>query len=175
MTWDIPLPSPKRSSFDGLDHAVADLRALSRPDLDALVTAWLTQLGASSVRACDHRGVPTYQALLGNRPATTAIRVRVYQRRNRLQPHHVEAFIGHLVRHHVSSGILVTTGDFSWEAALIGRAIRNPQIRLRSGHEWAAELVERGVGVKRRSVWQWMVDLTHCSSLPRRRKLRGRR
>ena len=30
------------------------------------------------------------------------------------------------------------------------------------------------VGVKRRRVWQWMVDLTHRCPLPRHRKSRGR-
>jgi hypothetical protein len=110
--------------------------------------------------ALNRRGsVAVYQATLGEYPVRTPVRVRLYQRKNRLQRHHVEAFAGYLDRFAIPAGILVTTGGVAPEAALLAATSERPRLALYSGEEWAADLADRGVGLRRRSLRQWIVDL----------------
>jgi len=144
------------------EPALTELRTLSRPDLDRLVQAWLTHAGLRRVEASQTRHAPaTYQAVLDH-PLTgraARVQVRIHQRRNQLQAHHVEAFIGRLLRLGVSSGVLICTGGVSREARWIARLSEIPQIQLLGGEQWLAELALSKLGLRRLRLWGWALDL----------------
>ncbi|MFN3650384.1 MAG: restriction endonuclease [Armatimonadota bacterium] len=157
---------PHRSCRRPGDHsdpwqpALAELRKLPVPALDRLVRAWLHRLGACAARPSGRcPGARTYHVLFTATPVPTPMRVRVHQRRNRLQPQHVEAFAGHLTRIGVAAGLLVTTGEISREAASVAAGFVMPRIRLYSGLDWASELVRCRPGLRLRSVWRYLLDL----------------
>jgi restriction endonuclease Mrr len=142
------------------EPALTQLRELSPPELDQLVATWLSALGLSAPRVRERRpGITTYQATLGKPPFSTPVQIRIYQRQNRLQVHHVDAFVGYLTRVGVPSGLLITTGDCSHHARLIAGGVQSRRVRLLSGAEWAMELASARAGVKRRRLWGWIVDL----------------
>src|SRR4051812_46949099 len=81
------------------EPALTELRALAPDDLDQVITTWLTSLGLSAPRVRERRpGVTTYQATLGQAPLCAPVQIRIYQRQNQLQVHHVDAFVGYLTR-----------------------------------------------------------------------------
>ncbi|HTE20975.1 MAG TPA: restriction endonuclease [Armatimonadota bacterium] len=157
-----PLFPPDRALVPPWEPALSQLRTLSRPDLDRLVQAWLTELGLHGSRVLDRRpGVATYRAFLGCHPLCVPVQVRLYRRRNRLQVHHVEAFVGHLARQNAAIGLLVSTSGCSNDARLAAQSYETPQLRLLSGEQWAAELAFLRVGLRQQNLRQWLVDL--CS------------
>jgi hypothetical protein len=142
------------------EPALTELRELSPQDLDQVITTWLTSLGLSAPRVRERRpGVTTYQAHLGPFPVSTPVQIRVYQRQNRLQVHHVDAFVGYLTRVGVPSGLLITTGDCSRQARLIAGGVQSRRVQLLSGAQWATELANARAGMKRRRLWGWIIDL----------------
>jgi Restriction endonuclease len=151
------------------EPALTQLRELAPADLDALVCPWLAALGLSSVQVRERRpNMTTYQAVLGASPLGTPLQIRVYQRTNRLQVHHVEAFVGHLTRLGIPSGLLLTTGDCTRDAVLVAGAVRAPRVGLLSGDRWAKELAASRSGLRRRSLRQWIVDLNTVLGRSRR-------
>jgi hypothetical protein len=149
-----------RDPLPAWEPAISQLREACPEQLNALVRQWLGAFDLTAVRRISSRpGSATYQAFIGPEPLSTPLHVRIYQRRNALQAHHVDAFLGHLVRSGVPLGILVTTGPCSRDAYLAGGSFRSPKIRLLSGDRWAAELAAHQAGVKRRSLWRWVVEL----------------
>lgn len=141
------------------EPALTQLRTASPADLDALVRAWLDKLGGRGVRLCERTpSRATYQTLMGGGSTATPLRVRVLRRRNRLQAHHVEAFLGHLVQHHVATGILITTSRCTREAERLAHTLHGPTIRLYSGPQWAAELAARRIGIRARTLWGWVLE-----------------
>lgn len=157
--------------------ALIQLYEFAAADLDQILSRWLTALSLSLVGVVErHSRTTTYQAALGEHPASIKLRVRVYQRKHRLEVRHVEAFAGHLLRTRSPIGVLITTGTCAPDAILAAEAIQVPDIALLSGDEWMAELAQHRVGVKRRFLSQWAVELTTrlCPSPPgRARKPRG--
>lgn len=155
----------------GWEPAVSQLRALAPPDLDRLVSHWLAALDLSAIRTNGrHCRCTTYQALLGNFPVGVPIFIRVYQRQNRLQVHHVEAFLGHLVRLGIPAGVLISTGDFSREAYDLASTLHAPRIRLLSGPAWAQDLADRRMGLRPRRLWAWLLDLSKGFADPVKRR-----
>ena len=145
------------------EPALTELRTLSAEDLDQVITTWLTSLGLSAPRVRERRlGVTTYQAFLRPYPVATPVQIRVYQRQNRLQPHHVDAFVGYLTRVGVPSGLLITTGGCSRHARLIAGGVQSRRVQLLAGEEWATELADARIGLKHRRLWGWIVDLRRC-------------
>lgn len=143
---------------DGWDATLTQLRHLPRPALDSLVRTWLLRRGAHAVRPTDTRATArTYQALLPSISSALPVHVRVHQRANRLQAHHVDAFAGHLMRHGVSTGLLITTSGCTRDALAAAQTLTVPRIRLVSGPEWAAELAKQRAGLIRRCFWRWVV------------------
>src|SRR5262249_10913165 len=95
----LPLPGASPPLSLNFDPALAQLRHLPPADLDALVRQWFLQLGLTLVRVRERRaGMTTYQATLGRPPFTTPVQIRIYQRQNKLQVHHIDAFVGYLTR-----------------------------------------------------------------------------
>src|SRR5690348_9872005 len=93
------------------EPALSQLRQLPPAELDQIVSNWLTAQGLTGIRVRERRGgVTTYQAMLGQAPFSTPIQIRIYQRQNRLQVHHVDAFVGYLTRVGITNGLLITTG-----------------------------------------------------------------
>jgi restriction endonuclease len=166
-------PAPDRVGLLPWGPALSQLRDLNGSDLDDLVRYWLTSLGLTAVRPLERRAqVATYQALLGERHVATPVHVRIYQRRNRLQVHHVDAFLGHLGRSGSATGILVTTGGFAREAVKLAAGVNSPRLRLISGGEWTAELASARAGVRRGCLAALLLDLRHLVYRPHRRKSR---
>lgn len=156
--------SPDRS-LRPFEPAMSQLRHLTRPDLDRVIADWLQRIGFESIRCVERRrATTTYQALLGSFPMAFPFAVRVIQRDNRLQAHHVEAFLGHLVRHGRPAGLLVTTTGCTREAIAIAARSGSPCVRLLSGPQWCHELMAKKVGLTRRQLPRWVVDLTRLSS-----------
>lgn len=154
-----PFPSP-RPPLPAWEPAVQQLRQLCPEQLDTLVGAWLSSLGLTGIRRCSARpGVTTYQAFLGPRPLSAPLHIRIHQRKNGLQVHHVEAFYGSLVRRGIPLGILATSGPISRDALLIAGSLRSPRVRLLAAERWAAELAAHRAGIRRRSLWHWIVEL----------------
>jgi restriction endonuclease Mrr len=151
--------------------ALDQLRTLSVVELDTLILSWLRRLRLAPARRSESRaGATTYHALFEHSLFPLPVRVRIHQRKNRLQPHHVEAFAGHLVRCGVSTGVLVTTGECSRGATQVASAYITPRVRLLGGGEWLQLLRPHGVGLRRARLWHWLLDRT-CL----RRKLRSER
>lgn len=167
-----PTPPPGTPALKPWEPALTELQALSPTDLDHVITTWLTRLGLSAPRVRERRpGLTTYQAHLGRFPFSTPVQIRIYQRQNGLQVHHVDAFVGYLTRAGVPSGLLITTGGCSRHARLIAGGVQSRRIQLLSGAEWAAELAHARVGVKRRRLWGWILALRQgISDLGTRRK-----
>jgi len=158
-----PAPSPCPSPNGPLhwEPAVSQLRDLNADELHAVVVPWLSALDLAPVRLCTREArCTTYQVLLGERSFCLPLHVRIYQRKNRLQAHHVEAFIGYLVHSGIPAGVLITTGDCSREARQLASELTSPRIRILSGNEWAAELAAQKVGLRQRGLWRWIVDVT---------------
>jgi hypothetical protein len=152
------IPPPFPLSWE---PALTQLRELPLVELDALVLRWLSASGCHSVRRVEGRpGCATYQGLLGRHPFTVPLLVRVFQRRNRLQEHHVDALAGMLLRRGVPGGLLITTGSSSRPARRAGASCRVPHVSLLEGPEWAADLARCRAGVRRRYLPQWLLDLT---------------
>lgn len=157
-----------------LEPAVGQLRTLPPGDLTALVLRWLAALGLDSVQPCGLVGCgSTFEARLPSALLCVPVRIRVHQRKNRLQLHHVEAFLGHLVRSGSPLGVLVTTGECTREATAAARASHSPRIRLVTGNQWVAELAVNKSGVKRRSLWRWIVDRSLLLAPPPSERRRG--
>jgi hypothetical protein len=125
--------------------------------------AWLTRLGGHTIRPLEGTAsAATYQALLPGFPHTTTVQpvlVRLYQRKNRLQVHHVDAFRGYLLRAGVPAGILVTTGSYAREAVAAASQGSLPRLFLYAGDQWARELAAFRIGVVHRRPWRWLLDL----------------
>jgi hypothetical protein len=156
----VDLP-PRRSAPPwGWEPALSQLRQLARPELDNLVALWAAAFSIHSVRPdCRTSRAATYHGLLGDYPLGLPVRIRLCQRRNRLQVHHVEAFAGHCARLGVPFGILATTAGCGPEAARIAASYRSPQLRLYTGPQWAEELAAHRIGVRRRTVPQWVIEV----------------
>lgn len=141
-----------------LQPALAELRQLSPRQLDRVVRAWVSRLGLTGVRPCEPRErAVTYHGVLRSFPVPVPVRVRVYPRRSRLQAHHVDAFAGHLLRAGVSTGILVTTSDFSAAARQVAQAYPSIRLRLYSGEAWATDLARRRGFLRRQLFWRWIL------------------
>lgn len=147
-----PVPSPR------WELALAQLAALPESELDQLARRWLTALGGHAVGR-DLRAAPylAYEAFLGEPPLAVPLRARLYRRRQQLQPHHVEAFVGHLVRTGGSAGILATTGPVSKEAQQAADDAGIPRVRLLSGPEWLRELAFHRIGITFHTVPVWLL------------------
>lgn len=156
-----PVPAPGTPTLPlPWEPALTELRALPPDELDQVITTWLATLGLAAPRVRERRpGVTTYQATLGPVPLCTPVQIRVYQRQNQLQVHHVDAFVGYLTRTGVPSGLLITTGGCSRHARLIAGGVQSRRVQLLSGPEWAAELANTRAGVKRRRLWGWILAL----------------
>src|SRR5690349_9407507 len=103
-----PTATPAATSMP-TEPLLSQLRDLSGPELDRLVSAWLSRAGLTHVGLAErHDQVSTYRALLPGRLTLLSGRVRIYQRRHRLQAHHVEAFAGYLLRQRASFGLLIS-------------------------------------------------------------------
>jgi restriction endonuclease Mrr len=168
-----PTPTPTRVPSElplPWEPALTQLRELSADQLDGLVTHWLGAIGLTAVRMRQHQArSATYQAILGRTPLATPIHVRVYQRQNQLQVHHVDAFRGYLQRMGVAGGLLITTGGCSRQASLIAGATQAPQVCLLTGEQWTALLAAERAGVKPSRLPRWIVDLRDVLSLRSRR------
>jgi restriction endonuclease Mrr len=140
------------------EPALTQLRELSPPELDQLVATWLSALGLSAPRVRERRpGITTYQATLGKPPFSTPVQIRIYQRQNRLQAHHVDSFVGYLTRVGVPSGLLISTGGCSRAARLLAGGSHSRRIVLLAGDDWVAALARARAGVKPRRLWRWIV------------------
>lgn len=129
--WDLPLPTLRRLDPSALDH---------------LVERWLLTLQVRGTLLWERRGrVSTYEAHLGDPPLLVPVRVRIHQSPQPLSVSHVEAFLGYLVRSGSPVGILATTGEVSWGAALAARSPKVPRVHLVRGEEWAEELSALGL------------------------------
>jgi len=149
-----------RASLSPWEPALTQLRELSPDRLDERVIRWLRSLGLRPGRG-PHRNVrcTTYEASLTQAPFQLPVHVRVYQRKNRLQAHHVEAFLGSLVRQGVTAGVLVTTGDFSRDAHRVAAQTQVPRVQLLGGPEWLADQAAKRLGVRRCSIPAWLLRL----------------
>ncbi|HSC20949.1 MAG TPA: restriction endonuclease [Solirubrobacterales bacterium] len=166
----LPLPGASPPLSLTFDPALSQLRDLKPADLDALVSRWFLTLGLTHVRVRERRpGLTTYQAMLGPAPLSTPFQVRIYQRQNKLQVHHVDAFVGYLTRTGVPSGLLITTGGWSQPARLIAGGVASRRVGLLSGEEWTAALADARAGVTCRRLWRWIVDLAGTGKTPPRR------
>jgi restriction endonuclease Mrr len=142
------------------EPALTQLRELDEAQLDTLVTRWLTAIGLTDVRVRQHQGhSATYQAILGRPPLATPIHIRLYQRQNDLQVHHVDAFRGYLQRMGIAGGLLITTGGCARQATLVAGATQAPQVCLLAGEQWAALLAAERAGVRTACLPRWIVDL----------------
>jgi len=148
-------PEPSRPSAGSPDPyeclpALDALRALPPGELDAQVTRWAENRGLGSVRRADRALRPaTYWAFFGEPPLGLPALLRVHQRRNRLQAHHVEAFLGYLALAGCDYGVLITTGACAPEALRLSRERRLPRLRVISGPEWVRDLARWRAGVRR--------------------------
>jgi hypothetical protein len=155
-----PAPPPYLSPKFPLpwEPALTQLRELSSPELDQLVATWLSALGMTAPRVRERRpGLTTYQATLGKPPFGTPVQIRIYQRQNRLQAHHVDSFVGYLTRVGVPSGLLISTGGCSRAARLLAGGSHSRRIVLLAGDDWVAALARARAGVKPRRLWRWIV------------------
>ena len=149
----------------GWEPALSQLRTLSPSDLNAHVARWLRARGFRTICATSRSACcSNYTAVFGQAPFDLTVGFRVYQRRNRLQAHQIEAYLGSLVREGLSTGVLITTGEFSREAYRLAAQIPSPRIRLIAGPEWMADLAQRKVGIKRCSLASWLLSQTRSSS-----------
>jgi restriction endonuclease Mrr len=156
----LPLPGASPPLSLTFDPALSQLRDLKPAELDTVIGRWFLTLGLTSVRVRERRiGMTTYQAILGRPPVATPLQVRVYQRRNRLQVHHVDAFVGYLTRTGVPNGLLITTGGCSRHARLIADGVHSRRVGLLSGEEWTAALADARTGVICRRLWRWILEL----------------
>lgn len=131
-----------------LEAAQRRLLRLTTEELDALVRRWLAARGLRAVCRWNPRETPpTYGAVLDGGGFALPVYVRVYLRRNRLQPHHLESFQGHLHRAGAAAGILVSTGEPAPRALFATRGPGAPQLRLLAGADWLVELARCGVRV----------------------------
>jgi restriction endonuclease Mrr len=143
------------------EPALTQLRELDTAALDALVTHWLDVIGLTAVRCRQRQArTVTYQAILGHPLLATPLHIRVYQRTNQLQVHHVDAFRGYLQRLGLPGGLLITTSDCAREARAVAEVTQSPQICLLSGEQWAAMLAAERAGLKPARLPRWVVDLT---------------
>lgn len=155
------LPSTPHAAPLPWEPALTQLRALAEPERDRLVTHWLSTIGLTSIRPRQRAAhAATYQTILGRPPFSTPVHIRVYQRKNELQAHHVDAFAGYLQRMGVPGGLVITTGGCSREAILIAGASQTPRICLLSGEQWAALLAQERSGLRRVRFPRWVLDLT---------------
>lgn len=153
------------------EPALTQLRALAREDLGVVVRKWLDRRGADRLRVAEPKALaPTYHAELALFGAAVRLGVRVHQRKNRLQAHHVEAFAGYLLRAGLTAGVLVTTGPCSPAAMRAAVAFRSPRVLLLDGEEWTADLARCRTGLKRRNFWRAVLDF---QALVRHRKRPG--
>ena len=139
---------------------LAQLRQLPPARLDRLAEIWFSRLRLHDPLLIERQpSHSTYEAQLRFGVVRLPVRIRIYQRRNRLQSHHVEAFLGHLVRSGSAAGILVTTGEVASQAQRTAAGITAPQLEIVSGREWARDLISGRLGVCRRHIWQWLLCL----------------
>lgn len=145
-----PAPSAHEEEREGcrLEAAQRRLLGLSPEELDALVRRWLSARGLRAVCRWNPREIPaTYGAVLDGGGFALPVHVRVFLRRNRLQPHHIESFQGHLHRAGAAAGILVSTGEPAPRALFATRGSGAPQLRLLAGADWLLDLARCGVRV----------------------------
>jgi hypothetical protein len=142
-----------------LQPALSELRLLPPRHLDRVVRVWAARLGLTHLRPCEplERAL-TYHGVLRSFPVLIPVRLRVYQRRSRLHAHHVEAFAGHLLRAGISTGILVTTSDFSAAARQVAQSYPSIRLRLYSGEAWATDLAQRRGFLRRQLFWRWILS-----------------
>lgn len=147
-----PVPAPR------WELALAQLRALPDSELEGLARRWLSALGGRAV-GLDMASGPflAFEAALGEPPLAVPVMARVYRRRQQLQRHHVEAFLGHMVRSGCSAGLLATTGPVTDAARRAADAHGGPRLRLLSGEEWLRELALHRIGVSFRAVPVWLI------------------
>jgi hypothetical protein len=160
-------PSPAPAPPLPWEPALTELRTLAPEDLDQVVSTWLATLDLTATRVRERRpGTTLYQALLGSTLVATPFQIRVHQRQNQLGVHHVEAFLGHLLRTGAAGGLLITTGGCSREAILVAGSTQLPRVRVITGEQWVAALAASRAGVKQRRLPRWVVDLqrTLCGS-----------
>jgi len=149
------------SEAEAFEPAVTQLRTLGLPELDQFFRSWLDRCGFSQLRRCEPlERAATYHVLADFLPVGIGIRYRIHQRTSRLQVHHVDAFAGHMLRAGVSIGVLITTGEIAPAARRAADSYRSLRLRLYSGREFAAELVDKRLGLRRISLWHWVLDLT---------------
>jgi len=142
----------------GCEPALSAIRALPSEALDRLAARWLLGLGLRPHGRAEGRRVPpTYVAEAAADPGCRVL-ARVLLRRNALQAHHVDTFLGALSRSRVATGILATAGPVAPEAIRLAQALRRPRIRLVSGAAWVLELAEARAGVVRGSQDAWLLD-----------------
>lgn len=168
--------SPRNAKPDDAPAAIASdevltkLRELPSTTLDRLVRRWLKRSGLHLLPDPDvTTHPPTYAAAVSAGRLTTGVQVRVHRRKNRLQTHHVDAFLGHLLRTGSTVGILVTTGDITAEAAHAAHSTSYPKIRLVSGREWLQELASHGIALRRLSYRLWLLDTRSAPTKARAR------
>lgn len=147
--------------------ALDAIRALPPAGLDALVIRWAENRGLGSVRRADRTSHPaTYWAFFGEPPFGLPALIRVHQRKSRLQPHHVEAFLGHLALAGCDHGVLITTGHCAPEALRLSRERKLPRLRLISGPEWVRDLARWRAGVRRAMRAAWVLGPPDPQSTP---------
>lgn len=157
-----PLSSPSRVPFPvpmpRWELALAQLGTLPEAELDHLARLWLTALGCRAIgRELRPEPLLAYTAALGEPPLAVPVQARLYRRRQRLLPHHVEAFVGHLGRTGHAVGLLATTGPVSEGARRAAEAGGLPRVRLLSGEEWLHDLAFHRIGVTFQSVPVWLL------------------
>jgi hypothetical protein len=137
--------------------ARSQLHRLSSKQLDQLARRWLAALGFRAVgREVREDAFLAYCALIGETPLSLPVQARIYRRRHRLQPRHVDEFSGYLARTGHVAGIAVTTGAVAQDAARAA-AQSFPPVRLLSGEGWLKELAGRRTGVAPCRLAAWII------------------
>lgn len=154
---DDPRPAPVLPAWE---PGLSQLRTLPALELHPVLRQWLERAALQAVRVLEtHPGHVTYAARLGTGPVSLPLHVRLYRRRNRLQLHHLEAFVGHLMRHGIPAGVLITTGECTRDVRKGCRSPLLPHVRVLDGSEFATELAYRKPGLRPAQVRGWLLDL----------------
>jgi hypothetical protein len=127
------------------------------PALDAIRALPPAALDALVVRSDRASRPATYWAFFGEAPFGLPALLQVHQLKNRMQPRHVQAFLGQLALSGCDYGVLVTTGACSPEALCLARERRLPRLRVITGPEWVRDLARWRVGVRRAVLAAWVL------------------